>query len=76
MKWNYLFKVIFWNSDLGDHGAEDIDCCAIQAVNAADAVKELEDYYGEDLIEFECRIVEHQPIKLTEELYEKIWREA
>ena len=75
MKWNYLFKIVFWNSDLGDHGAEDNDYCAIQAANAAEAVKLIEDWYGEDLIEFECRIMEHQPVKLTEELYEKIWRE-
>lgn len=76
MKWNYLFKIVFWNSDLDEHGAEDIDYCAIQAANAADAVKELEDYFGEDLIEFECRITEGLPIKLTEELYEKNWREV
>lgn len=75
MNWNYLFKVVFWNSDLGEHGAEEVGYWAIQAANAADAVKLIENWYGKELIEFECRITEGQPIELTEELYEKMWRE-
>lgn len=76
MKWNFLFKVTFWNSDLGEQGGEDNDYCAIQAASAADAVKDLEDYYGEDIIKFECRIVELQPIRLNDILYEEIWRDS
>ena len=75
MMWNYLFKVVYWNDSLGEHGAEDTDYCAVQAQNAAVAVEHLEDWYGEDLIDFECRIVEYQPVKLTAELYDKLWRE-
>ena len=73
--WNYLFKVVWWNDCADEHGAEEVGYRAIQAANAADAVKLIEDWYGEELIEFECRITEGQPIKLTEELYEKNWRE-
>lgn len=76
MKWNYLFKIVFWNSNLGNCGAEDTDCCVIQADNVAKAVKLLEDWYGEELIEFECRKIEGQPIKLTEELYDEMLRES
>lgn len=75
MSWNYFFKVVWWNDCAGEHGAEEVVYRAIQAANAADAVKLIEDWYGEELIEFECRITEGQPIKLTEELYEKNWRE-
>lgn len=75
MKWNYFFKVVWWNDCAGEHGAEATEYRAIQATTWANAVEELEGFYGEDLISFEVGCGEYEPILLTEENFKNLWKE-
>lgn len=69
--WNYLFKVNYWDSEAGEHGEEKVNYCMIQATTTANAVEELENYYGDELCSFECAILEHEPIHMCEGCYNK-----
>lgn len=75
MSWNYFFKVVWWNDYTGEHGSEITEYRAIQAGSFSEAVKEVEDFYGEDLISFEVGCAEYEPILLTEENFKELWRE-
>lgn len=78
MMWNYFFKVVWWDESLTSehgHGAEATEYRAIQATTWANAVEELEGYYGEDLISFEVGCGEYEPILLTEENFKNLWKE-
>lgn len=67
MEGNYLFKVKYWN-DIEEK--EQFTYCLIPADSMAEAVKELEDYYGDNLLRVECDWTERELIHLTEAQYE------
>ena len=75
MGWNYFFKVVWWNDFIGEHGVEVIQYRAVQAGSFSEAVKVIEDYYGEYLISFEVGYAEYEPILLTEENFKELWSE-
>lgn len=75
MKWNYFFKVVWWNNCLGEHGVEATEYRAVQAESFSEAVEMVEGYYGEDLISFEVGCTEYEPILLTEENFKNLWKE-
>ena len=69
MEGNYLFKVKYW-SDIKEE--EHIAYCIIPAYSMTDAVKELENYYGDNLLRVECDWKEHDLVFLPEAWYNAI----
>ena len=68
MEGNYLFKVKYWS----DSEEEQVAYHLIPAESMTEAVRELEDYYGADLLRVECDWKEHELIHLTEAHYNDI----
>lgn len=66
MEGNYLFKVIYWSNAKEE---EQVTYCIIPADSMTEAVRELEDYYGDDLLRVECDWKERELIHLTEDQY-------
>ena len=66
MEGNYIFKVKYW-SDIDKE--EQISYHLIPADSMTEAVKEIEDYYGENLLRVECDWKERELVHLTEVQY-------
>lgn len=65
-RYTFLFKLKIWNS-LTE--SEEIKYCAINTTSLPLAAKQLWDYYGNELLEVHCDILEEDLIFLNDELY-------
>ena len=62
----YVFKVKFYDSSVGE---EDVDYCAINADSAGEAAEEVECFYEDNLISFECTLIDTTLLFITEDKY-------
>ena len=68
--YTYLAKVAYWNSC---ESKEEYECLILHgASNYAEAVAKLEDFYAEDLLEFDIKIYDTPLPVLNIELYDTL----
>lgn len=65
-RYTFLFKLKIWNPDKADG---EVRYCVINDSSLHLATKQLWDYYGDELLDFHCDILEEKLIFLNEELY-------